>query len=366
MNTMHDVPADLFTPALVPRTTNVTAGTRFRETMPSYNKSNIYHVTYIPTNYHDTGNGQWPLILEWAGNGHYPEHCDLGYGMTAGVDFVWVSLPFILAEQVGVTATWWGNVSETVEYAKRIVPFMCQEYGACAEVVLAGFSRGSIAVNFIGLHDDAIAGLWHAAVAYAHYDGVGFGDSSSLERLSRLRGRPQFVVSERPAHGRYSVNRTRNWMKTNGALDCGQFTFMDTPFTDHNDMWILRPSAARDALRSWLKLVMNSSGATKVVQHCLVAPSPPPSSPPSSPPPWTLPKASPSSTLLVSCALGGALVVTCIFMTARVMQRRGRTQSEQCSALARRGSGAATGVSGECVSVESHVDVSGQSGSDRV
>ena len=39
-------------------------------------------------------------------------------------------------------------------------------------VILCGFSRGAIGVNYIGLHDDQIAALWAGFITHDHYDGV--------------------------------------------------------------------------------------------------------------------------------------------------------------------------------------------------
>jgi hypothetical protein len=39
-------------------------------------------------------------------------------------------------------------------------------------VFIAGFSRGAIACNFIGLRDDEIASLWCGFVVHSHYEGV--------------------------------------------------------------------------------------------------------------------------------------------------------------------------------------------------
>ncbi len=58
-------------------------------------------------------------------------------------------------------------------YAKKNVPRICEEFSGDPEaVVVCGFSRGAIGVNFIGLHDEEIAKLWCGFLTHDHYDGV--------------------------------------------------------------------------------------------------------------------------------------------------------------------------------------------------
>ncbi len=124
-------------------------------------------------------------------------------------------------------------------------------------MILSGFSRGAIAANAIGLHDDEIAKLWRGFVCYSHYDGVitrwpfaGADAASARQRLARLKGRPQLICSEVPLAG------TRTHLENAGVT--GHFTFLKTGFRNHNDAWILRPSPARDTSRAWLAKVIGN------------------------------------------------------------------------------------------------------------
>ena len=90
-----------------------------------------------------------------------------------------------------------------LRYARATVRYVCENLGGDeSRVVLAGFSRGAIAANFLGLHDDETARLWRAFVCYSQYDGVrswpypGSDRASALLRLRRLGGRPQFICGE--------------------------------------------------------------------------------------------------------------------------------------------------------------------------
>jgi hypothetical protein len=118
-------------------------------------------------------------------------------------------------------------------------------------VLLAGFSRGSIACNYIGLHDDEIARLWRGFVCHSHYDGVrrwgyaGDDREAAARRLERLGDRPQFISHE------LSIDATRDYLAK--AAPQGRFTFQPLGFRNHTDAWVLRDVPERRALRDWVE-----------------------------------------------------------------------------------------------------------------
>ena len=247
------------------------AGKRFKEVLPTLNTTDIHHVVYLPTDWTPMGN--YPVIVEYVGNGNYRNSfgdvCTgkvtdgkLGYGISGGEKYIWVCLPFINKEQTKNAITWWGNSPDydprpTVDYCKQAVPWICQQYGGDpSRVVLAGFSRGAIACNFIGLYDDDISKLWRGFVACSHYDGVSnFGlpqgdRKSAQQRLKRLGQRPQFICAE-TLPGNQSIESTRSYLQSTGIA--GKFTFQSTGFRNHNDSWILRPSPSRKLIRTWVE-----------------------------------------------------------------------------------------------------------------
>ena len=243
-------------------------GRRVKQTLPGWQDSKVYHVLYLPTDWKP--DQKLPIIIELAGNGPYknrfgdvstghPEGSKMGYGISGGKGFIWVCLPYLNNAGSTNVTKWWGNAPEydagpTVAYCKKAVPWICKKYGGDPKrVVLCGFSRGAIACNFIGLHDDEIAKLWWAFIPYSHYDGVierwgyqGADRGSALVRLRRLGNRPQFICQE--AGG---MTSTQDYLK-NADVE-GRFTFQPTGFRNHNDAWLLRPTSARLALRKWLK-----------------------------------------------------------------------------------------------------------------
>lgn len=264
---IDSVPADLVVPPL--QSGDAEPGKRVRQTLPGWEQTEVYHTLYLPTGYDKSK--RYRVIVEYAGNGDYennlgdvstgvPEGSKLGYGISFGTDAIWVCLPYLSGDGKRIATRWWGdppdyNVQPTLAYCKQAVPWICETYGGDpARVILAGFSRGAIACNFIGLHDDQIAGLWCGFVAYSHYDGVkpwpypGSDRDSALTRLERLGNRPQFICHE-TSTSKWGLAATRKWLEETGVS--GRFTFCETGFRNHNDGWILRPSPARAELRAW-------------------------------------------------------------------------------------------------------------------
>lgn len=262
---IREVPQDLVTPGMT--TGEPVPGKRVRQSAPGYEGTAVHHALYLPTDWRK--GGRFPVIVEYAGNGPYRnrfgdkctgkvEDCNLGYGVSAGKGFIWVCLPYVSRDRKRNQLQWWGDVAATVDYCKKAVRAICRDYGGDpAAVFIAGFSRGAIACNFIGLHDDEIAGLWRGFIAHSHYDGVrkwrypGSDRRSAAERLKRLRGRPQFVSHEG------SVEATRKYIES--ARVDGAFTFQALPYRNHTDSWVLRDIPERKALREWVARVLKDA-----------------------------------------------------------------------------------------------------------
>ena len=263
---LRTVKPDLALPPL--SNAQAAAGSRVKETHPDWKGTSVYHVLYLPRDWR--AGKSYPVLVEYAGNGPYkgrfgdvstghPEGSKMGYGISGGAGFIWVCLPYLNNAGKKNVTQWWGDAPQrdarpTVDYCKKAVPWICKKYGGDPKrVILCGFSRGAIACNYIGLHNDRIAKLWRAFIPYSHYDGVnerwGYPNAdrkSALARLRRLGNRPQFIC-----HEGGGVAATRHWVESTGIQ--GQFTFRSTGFRNHNDAWLLRPSPARRTLREWLK-----------------------------------------------------------------------------------------------------------------
>lgn len=255
-----EIVTELTTPSV---TTEAPApGRRVKMVLPMYEDTTLYHALYLPTNWES--DKKYPVIFEYSGNKWRDsqgtvDECDLGYGISGGRNVIWVCLPFVDKKNGKNAPTWWGNIEATVDYCKQTVKQVCAEYGGdSSKLFIAGFSRGSIACNYIGLNDDEIASLWCGFICHSHYDGVrkwGYKESdsaSALIRLKRLGQRPQFISQER------SILETKKYLEQ--ALPDGNFKFQALPFPDHTDTWVLRDSPERKTIRKWFNEVLNERG----------------------------------------------------------------------------------------------------------
>jgi hypothetical protein len=261
---ISSVPPDLVVPEVTQGAPK--AGHRVPGTATGWDATRIHHLLYLPTDW--SPSETFPVLVEWTGNQYKspsgdtcsgePEGGKLGFGITGGRGAVWLTLPYLDDAGKQMVATWWGNApahdpKPTLAYCRAAVDEVCARFrGDPNRVVLAGFSRGSIATNYLGLHDDETARLWRGFVCYSHYDGVvrwrypGSDVESAVSRLRRLGGRPQFVCGENA-----NAAQTQSFLEKNDLLAFGAFTFCSTGFRNHDDAWILRPSQARDRLRAW-------------------------------------------------------------------------------------------------------------------
>ncbi|MDB6140068.1 MAG: hypothetical protein JWO94_3140 [Verrucomicrobiaceae bacterium] len=258
---LNDVAADLAVPATTAEAP--AAGQRVRATTPGWEATEVHHALYLPTDWQP--GKKFPVIVEYAGNGGYAnklgdtsdgsvEGCMLGYGLSAGHGYIWVCMPYveINAGQKRNASKWWGDVAETKKYCQATVQEICTRFnGDAGRVVLMGFSRGAIACNYLGLHDDEIAGLWCGFLCHSHYEGEfkhpAADQTSWPERLKRLGNRPQFISQE------MSTQATQAVIAGSGIK--GNFTFITLPYPNHSARWALCDLPIRRAAREWLQKV---------------------------------------------------------------------------------------------------------------
>ena len=267
---IHDFPCDLAVPPIADG--SPAPGKRVQAVTAGWEGTEVHHLGYLPIDW--TPAARLPVIVEYAGNGGFKnaygdvsegtvEGSNLGYGVTGGRGFIWICMPFVEADANGKrnAVKWWGDVAETKRYCIATVKDVCARLGGDPDrLILAGFSRGSIACNFIGLHDDEIAKLWRAFICHSHYDGVregwpyaGADRASALERLKRLRDRPQWISHEG------GTQATESYLRSTGVE--GRWTFQALPFRNHTDSWVLRDLPIRKALRDWLAAVIGTDAS---------------------------------------------------------------------------------------------------------
>ncbi|MCX7006199.1 MAG: hypothetical protein NTY53_02945 [Kiritimatiellaeota bacterium] len=289
------MPADVENPAIT--NGEPAPGKMVLQTLPAYAGTEVAHALYLPTDW--APGKRFSVIIEYRGNtARVRDNKGIGYALSGGKGFIWAVLPFVSADHKQDMDWWWGDVKATVAYAKEAVPAICRQWGGDpAQVILVGYSRGAIACNYIGLHDDEIAKLWRAIIAASHYDDghIPWGmtpeeQRRAPERLRRLGQTPQFICGEycsRPQQGSDAklrellqqkklttfaaaqkelglapiteVEGTRKFMATHYPQ--GHYTMVDLPWINHSSAVLLRDTPERRQLREWLQQVLRGTPA---------------------------------------------------------------------------------------------------------
>lgn len=289
------VAADIENPAI--SSGAAAPGRMVLQSLPKYAGTAVAHSLFLPTDW-EKGK-RFPVIIEFLGNtASVRDNKGIGYALSGGKRFIWVVMPIVSADGSRDMDWWWGDVNATVAYAKEAVPAICRDWGGDPEqVVLAGYSRGAIACNYIGLHDDEIAKLWRAVVAVSHYDDghTAWGmtpaeQQRAPERLRRLGTTPQLICGE------YASRRTRGgdaklreWITSRNLSTFatakaelelapltelegtrafiaqhhpqGNFTIIDLPWVNHGMTVLHRDTPERREIRDWLQKVLRKPGS---------------------------------------------------------------------------------------------------------
>lgn len=254
-------PKELVTPVMT--NDEPAAGRRVHQVASEYEGTDVYHALYLPVDWKP--GGKYSVIVEYTGNkfaacGSTGEVKDanLGFGLTGGNRFIWVSMPYIEEGGQKNAVTWWGDKQATVDYCKTNLPRICEQFGGDSQsVFICGFSRGAIAASYLGLADDEIASLWKGMITHDHFDGDrtwGYPESdreSALVRLARLKGRPVLACG-----GGNDFLREHP--------DLADVTILRPPIASifnipdgkvihpHTDLWMHRESKYRDEAWQWL------------------------------------------------------------------------------------------------------------------
>ena len=253
---------DLVTPPMLSQPP--AAGRRVKQVAPEYRGTRVYHTVYLPTDWKP--GGKYSVLVEYTGN-WFPtsgstgevKDANLGFGLSGGKGFIWVTLPCIEKGGQKNALRWWGDREATIQYCKTNLPRVCQEFGGDRDAIfICGFSRGAIAASYIGLADDEISGFWKGMITHDHFDGGRHWNyplsdrASALKRLSRLKGRPVLVCGT-----------GADYLQQHQEL--AKFTFVRPDILKlfqipegkvihpHTDLWLHRHSPEQEQVRKWLE-----------------------------------------------------------------------------------------------------------------
>jgi predicted esterase len=246
-------------------------GLRVRVNPREYAGEPVYYTLYLPTEW--TPSKKWPLVVEFPGNryhvpeeGIYPgtvEECRMGFDLTRGVGSVWLTIsPISYKCSPRVNApVWWGGAGPEDPEGQKIALVhlklaLARTIPAYSidpkKVVGVGFSRGAVALGYLGLADDEIARVWAGFWAHSQFDGVGFTSDPTGARLKRLGKRPVMLTWGEQDSGRANSEKARGILKAAGV-----------PVTDrmingiaHTDAWPDQQVSELPFVRSWYHQVV--------------------------------------------------------------------------------------------------------------
>ena len=277
----HAAAFDLVTPEMTGQ--QPAAGRRVRQVSREYAGTNVHHALYLPIDWKPSGS--YPVIVEYTGNqwaacnsSGKVKDANLGYGISGGREFIWVSMPYIAADHQSNAVTWWGDRQATIDYCKTNLPRICSEFGGDIDnVFVCGFSRGAIATSYIALADDQIANLWKGVFTHDHFDGAKSWNyphsdrDSALRRLARLRGRPVLVCGTRATQIRDTFLGSHRELAAFRFLDVATSDLFEIPegpvVHPHTDLWMHKPSVTRDVARAWIRGVVTGGESTVSPAH---------------------------------------------------------------------------------------------------
>ena len=239
------------------------AGKRVKIYLPEYPEA--YYVLFLPYNF--THEKKLPVICEipanacsYVYNGLPDTTTFLGYGITKGRDWLWVSLPILNSEGNKILQTYFPeNPSATIKFWLLVLNDLNKKFNIDKnKIVLSGFSRGAISISYLGNSNDEISSKWAAYFAHAHFDGCCQTIPGNCEeRINRMKDKETLIaVGKNDIAHKCSTDAYRKL--TN--LEC-PVTYLEIPdiYTDkwenlaHNPFWILEDSEAAEDARNWLK-----------------------------------------------------------------------------------------------------------------
>jgi len=214
------------------------AGRRVYQQLPGWDTTKVRHILTLPREWRQ--GGKYPIIVEYTGNVFYDKFChstgyteqgNMAYGLSRGEKFICLNLPFISEDGQREQENGWGSPEKTIDYCLQALRLVYDRYGGNSNTVFfTGFSRGSIAANYIALRDERIAPVWlgfvgvNPGITWTPAMGSGWNKCGTgwNERAARLNGRPFIVAHPNYGYGVHvdveyledtpSTVETRQWM----------------------------------------------------------------------------------------------------------------------------------------------------------
>jgi hypothetical protein len=214
-----------------------------------------YYVVFLPYNFKDAER-EWPMVFESPGNTYkeissgFPDEIFLGYGLTRGMDYICVGVPFI-DEDGRILRSYCREPMATVNFWLAVLEDLNEKFHIDNDrILLSGFSRGSVSTSYIGNYNDSISTKWAAYFAHSHFDGccqTVLG--SPKERINRIKTKKVLI-----SVGENDIAKKCSKEAYERLIDDGiSATYIEIPNLDHSPAWLLEESESAEKARRWLR-----------------------------------------------------------------------------------------------------------------
>lgn len=207
------------------------------------------YVLFLPYNFCEER--KWPVIVELLCSSNNPKCAVLGYGLTRGMNCIWITVPYINNE--GKVSGWYFPES-TVNYWLAVLDDLNAKFSIDnKKIVIAGFSLGAMATSGIGNWNDTISSKWAGYFAHAHFDKCCYRQAGDYkERLGRFKNKKVLItVGGRDPAKRCSLKCYKRLLEKKVTVD-----FMEIPDVTHSPKWILEDSEYAEYARRWLNSII--------------------------------------------------------------------------------------------------------------
>jgi predicted peptidase len=178
------------------------------------------------------------------------------------MNYIWVNLPILNATGNKMIDSYYPeNPSSTVACWLAILEDLNKKFPIDNnKIILAGFSRGAVAISYIGNWNGTISGKWAGYFAYAHFDGCCQNIPGKCEeRINKMQSKKILIMVGKNDRALIcSKLAYQKLKKKNVKVTYIEIPDVDTPGwqnSSHNPYAVLEEAEWMEQARNWLDTV---------------------------------------------------------------------------------------------------------------
>lgn len=228
-------------------------GHRVRVSIEDYPDAN-YDI-YLPYNF--TNTGKWPVIFEIPCADDAHDATVIGFGISEGKDYIWVSVPYIDHDGKIESGAWTLEPSYTEKFWLAVLKDLKNKYPIDdRKIIIAGFSLGGAGVSGFGNWSSEISSKWAAYFSQSHFDGCCLNfPGNSDERINRIDKRKVLVCAGERDTAKTCSKNAYTKLVSKGV----PATYIEIVNWDHFPDWTLTNSQSAQQARNWLNTLFTEN-----------------------------------------------------------------------------------------------------------